>query len=123
MELDRARYVSLATFRKSGVEVRTPIWFATVDGKLYVFTAGDSGKVKRLRNSSRARVAPSDAREGVLGAWHDATARLMADPDSIATAHAALRAKYGRQMGIADFFSWVTGRLRRRAWIEIEVGA
>ena len=60
--LDRHRYVALATFRRSGAEVRTPVWFAAVDDRLYVFTAGDSGKVKRLRHSPRARVAPSDVR-------------------------------------------------------------
>ena len=54
--LDRHRYLSLATFRRDGGAVPTPVWFAEVDGLLYVFTAGDAGKVKRLRHSSRARV-------------------------------------------------------------------
>src|SRR5712691_11622884 len=61
-ELDQHRYMTLSTFRRSGAEVATPVWFAAAGGRLYVFTAGDSGKVKRLRHSSRARVAPSDAR-------------------------------------------------------------
>src|SRR5262249_12572995 len=61
-DLDRHRYLSLATFRSSGAEVRTPVWFASFGGKLYVFSAGDAGKVKRLRRSSRARLAPCDAR-------------------------------------------------------------
>lgn len=65
--LARHRYMSLATFRRSGAEVRTPVWFAAAGGRLYVFTAGESGKVKRLRHSSRARAAPSDARGRVLG--------------------------------------------------------
>ena len=56
--LDRYRYLSLATYRASGAQVATPVWFAEVDGTLYVFTAGDSGKVKRLRRSSRARIPP-----------------------------------------------------------------
>jgi len=117
-DLDRHRYVSLATFRMSGVEVRTPVWFAAVDDKLYVFTAGQSGKAKRLRRSSRARVAPCDARGNVHGAWRDATARLVAPP---ADAERALRAKYGMQKRLLDFFSRLSGRIRDRAWIEIEV--
>ena len=68
-ELDRARYMSLATFRKSGAEVATPVWFAAAAGRLYVLTAGQSGKAKRLRHSRRARVAPSDARGRVRGEW------------------------------------------------------
>jgi PPOX class probable F420-dependent enzyme len=119
VELGRHRYLSLATFRRSGAEVRTPVWFAAFDGKLYAFTAGDSGKAKRLRNSSRARVAPCDARGGVLGAWRDATARLVTDRASIEGAWAALRVKYGIQLRILDLFSRLAGRVERRAWIEI----
>jgi hypothetical protein len=118
---DRHRYMALATFRRSGAEVRTPVWFAAMDGKVYVFTAGESGKVKRLRRSSRARVAPSDVRGSVRGEWWDVAARLVTEPGLIERAHAALRAKYGWQAWVGDAFSRLTGRIRRRAWIEIEV--
>jgi PPOX class probable F420-dependent enzyme len=120
-ELDQHRYMTLSTFRRSGAEVATPVWFAAAGGRLYVFTAGDSGKVKRLRHSSRARVAPSDARGRVQGVWRDATARLVSEPAAIERAHAALRAKYGWQMWLTDLFSRLAGRIRRRAWIEISV--
>jgi len=118
---DRHRYLTLATFRRTGAEIRTPVWFAAVAGKIYVFTAGESGKVKRLRRSSRARVAPSDMRGGVRGEWRAVTARIVTEPGVIERAHAALRAKYGWQMWLGDLFSRLTGRIRRRAWIEIEV--
>ncbi len=119
--LDRHRYMILATFRRSGVEVRTPVWFAAVDGKIYLFSAGESGKVKRVRHSPRARVAPSDMRGRVRGAWGDAAARIVTEPGLIARARAALRAKYGGQMWLGDLFSRLTGRIQRRAWIEIEI--
>jgi len=48
-------------------------------------------------------------------------ARIVTEPGVIERAHAALRAKYGWQMGLSDLFSRLTGRIRRRAWIEIEV--
>ena len=118
-ELDGHRYLSLATFRRNGTEVATPVWFAAADGTLYVFTAGDSGKVKRLRHSSRARVAPCDGRGGLRGDWQDATAQLISDPGLIERARAALRAKYGWQIRVLDFFSRLTGRSRRRGWIQI----
>ena len=120
-DLDRHRYLSLATFRRSGAEVKTPVWFAAADGKLYVFTAGDSGKVKRLRRSPRVRIAPSDARGKVLGVWWDAAARIISDTHAIQRARAVLRAKYGWQMWLTDLFSRLTGRIHRRAWIEIEL--
>jgi len=118
---DRHRYMVLATLRRTGGEVRTPVWFAAVDGKIYLFTAGESGKVKRLRCSSRARVAPSDLHAGARGEWWDVAARIVTEPGVIARAHSALRAKYGWQMWLGDLFSRLTGRIRRRAWIEIEV--
>ncbi len=113
--------MTLATFRRTGMEVRTPVWFAAVDGKIYLFTAGESGKVKRLRHSSHARVAPSDMRGRVRGLWWDAAARIVTEPGLIERVHTALRAKYGWQMWLSDLFSRLTGRMERRAWIEIEI--
>jgi uncharacterized protein len=116
------RYLSLATFRRDGAEVRTPVWFAAAGGKLYAFTARDSGKVKRLRRSSRARIAPCDARGRVRGAWSDATARVLTEPRAIERARAAMRTKYGWQMRLLDVLSALTRRIERRAWIEIGGG-
>jgi hypothetical protein len=118
-DLDRHRYVTLATFRRNGAAVATPVWFAAVDSTLWVFTAGDSGKVKRLRHTSRVRIAPCDVRGDVKGPWQDATARLATDASAIERAHEALRAKYGWQMWVGDVLARATGRMGRRAWIEI----
>ena len=116
-----ARYLSLATYRRNGTEVRTPVWFAHDGGRLHLFTAGDSGKVKRLRHTARARVAPCGGQGGLRGPWQDARARLIDDPATIARGHAALRAKYGWQMWLADVLAGISGRARRRAWIEVEL--
>jgi len=120
-ELDRHRYMTLATFRLNGAEVATPVWFAATDGKLYVFTAEQSGKVKRLRHSPRARVAPSDARGRVRGEWRAASARILTEPRSIERARAALQAKYGWQMRITNLLSRLAGRINHRAWLEIQL--
>jgi PPOX class probable F420-dependent enzyme len=120
-ELDRARYISLATYRLNGAQVATPVWFAATDGKLYVFTAEQSGKVKRLRHSPRARVAPSDARGRVRGEWREATARILTKPSAIERARAALQAKYGWQMRVTNLLSSLTGRINHRAWLEIQL--
>lgn len=114
-------YINLATFRRSGRAVETPVWFAALDGRLYVFSEGNAGKIKRLRNSSRARVAVCDMRGRLRGEWIEAVARVVDDPETIERAFAALRAKYGWQMWITDLFSRIAGRIHRRAIIEIEV--
>ncbi len=121
MALTDERYLNLATFRRTGAAVETPVWFAALDGKLYVFSAADAGKVKRLRNSPRARVAACDLRGRLRGDWLDASARIVTDSATIERALAALHAKYGFQMRLADFFSRLTGRIDRRAWLEIEL--
>jgi uncharacterized protein len=120
-EMDRHRYMSLASFRKSGAEVATPVWFAAADGRLYVFTAEQSGKVKRLRHSQRARVAPSDGRGRVRGEWRGATARIVTEARTIERARAALQAKYGWQMRVTNLLSRLTGRINHRAWLEIQL--
>jgi PPOX class probable F420-dependent enzyme len=121
--LARERYLSLATFRRDGTVVATPVWFAALDGVLYVVTGGESGKVKRLRRAPRARVAACSARGAVLGPWHEATARIVADEALVRRAHGALRAKYGWQVRLLDLVSRLTGRARRRAWLEIRLAA
>jgi len=120
-ELDRHRYMSLATFRRNGTEVATPVWFAAVDGRLYVVSAGDAGKVKRIRNASRVRVAPCDVRGGLRGTWQDTNARVITDGALITRVRAALRKKYGWQVAIFDLVARLTGRAKRRAWIEIAI--
>ena len=93
------------------------MWFAATGGPLYLLTAQDSGKVKRLRHSSRARVAPCDMRGEIRGAWREVAARIVTEP---AVIERAQRAKYGWQMRLTDLLSRLTGRIRRRAWIEIQ---
>ena len=117
--LDQHRYLSLATFRRSGAEVRTPVWFAATGGQLYVFTAADSGKIKRLKRSPRARIAPSDMRGNVRDEWRDARARIVTDAVVIERAHQAMRTKYGWQLALTDLASRLTGRIRTRTWIEL----
>src|SRR5512146_615348 len=72
-------YIDLVTFRKSGAAVHTPVWFAEQDGRLYVMTRSDSGKMKRIRNNPRVEVAPCTMRGRPLASPAPALARLAAD--------------------------------------------
>jgi len=118
--LDNARYLNLATFRKSGEAVATPVWFAERESAYYVFSAGNVGKVKRLRNSARARIAPCDAFGKLLGEWIEAEAFLVEDEIERNAAYRALHAKYGWQMAVLDLFSRLGGKIREREVIRIE---
>lgn len=120
--LGRERYVSLATFRRDGRAVPTPVWVAEHAGRLYVFTEGSAGKVKRLRNDARVRVAPCDVRGSLRGDWASGRGRIVADAATRDAGYAALLAKYAWQMRLANALSRLTGRIRHRALLEIELG-
>src|SRR5258705_12023026 len=108
-DLDREAYISLATFRRDGRAVQTPVWFARRGERLYVFTENDAGKVKRLRNGPRARVAACNVRGTLRGDWIEGRGRVVDDPGTEGDAYAALRKKHGWQMTLVDFFSRLAG--------------
>ena len=43
-EFENQKYINLETFRKSGVGVKTPVWFVQDRDVLYVWTQADSWK-------------------------------------------------------------------------------
>ena len=69
------------------------------------------------------RVAPCNVWGGVSRQWIDGTGRILNEKGLIARAHAALCEKYGWQMGVLDTVSRVFGRIGRRAYLELSVGA
>src|SRR5580700_4239899 len=87
------RYISLATFRKSGVPVYTPIWFAENAGKLYFMTNSKLGKCKRIRNNPQVKIAPCTVRGKITGPEFPATARIL-PPEEFALVRRMINAKY-----------------------------
>ena len=61
------KFVSLTTFRKSGVGVPTTVWVGRDGDALVVTTPSGSGKVKRVRNDERIELQPSSRRGAVDG--------------------------------------------------------
>ena len=92
--LGRAQYVLLTTFRKDGTPVSTPVWVVRIGDELRIWTIRDSGKVKRIRRSGRAQIAPCTMRGTPRGAAVGATARMLPHSEAPAVLN-ALAAKYG----------------------------
>jgi uncharacterized protein len=92
-EIRGQRYISLATFRKSGVAVYTPIWFAEYGDKLYLMTSSKLGKVKRIRNNPQVKIAPCTIRGKITGPEFPATARILPQEESTRVRQ-AIKAKY-----------------------------
>jgi len=121
IDLATEKYVSLSTFRKTGVEVKTPVWIAPLGGRYYVFSAGEAGKVKRIRATSRVRLAACDMRGNLKSGWVDGKACIISDPTLIKNAREALTKKYGLMMRLTDILSSISGKIHRRAYIEIDL--
>lgn len=113
-ELDRARYVSLTTFRRDGTAVPCPVWLVR-RGDTYAFTTDlDSHKVKRIRRDSRVEVSVSDMRGRVApdAAVYSGTARVLEGADAEAVRRDVMR-KY-RFMGALLEIGGTLRRLVRR---------
>ena len=54
------KYIALETFRQNGIAVKTPVWFVEYDGLIWVVTRKFTGKVKRIKNNSKVRIALSN---------------------------------------------------------------
>ncbi len=117
-----AKYISLETFRKTGVGVRTPVWFAADPAApdiFYLYSAADAGKVKRIRNNPHVRVAPCNMRGKVRGAWVDGQARIIEGGEAN-KAQDLLRQKYGWIKRMGDFFSRLMGH--KQTLLQISIG-
>jgi len=107
--LTKEQFIALTTFRKTGVGVLTPVWFVN-DGenRLVIFTGKSSGKVKRLRNNPRVRLAPSDAQGKPRGATIQARARFI-EGDAATRALELLKHKYGFQFTLIEWVNKLRG--------------
>ena len=93
-EIPPSKRALLVTYRRSGKAVPTPVWAAEADGRFYVRSEREAGKVKRLRRDPRLLVAPCTVRGKPLGAPFEATARVL-DAEEEPVGERALAARYG----------------------------
>jgi uncharacterized protein len=113
-EIRDKKYISLATYRKNGAAVRTPIWFAESDDKLVFMTRNDMWKYKRIRNNPQVLVAPCTIRGKISGPDFKGTARVL-PPADWDRARTAIRRKYW----LARLPFWN----KKNEYLEIEISA
>jgi uncharacterized protein len=113
------KYISLETFKKNGEGVKTPVWFAADpasdlagDGaRLYIYTIGSTGKVKRVRNNGHVKIAPCTIKGDPLGDWADANAEIVTG-EIASQAMKLLNKKYFPLKQILGFFALFSRRER-----------
>ena len=116
-ELRNAKYISLTTFKRDGTAVPSPVWFSLDQSRIVLFTAASAGKVKRIRNSAKVRVARCTVSGKVTGTQHDGTARLLPASEA-ARVEALLDRKYGFTKRLFTLFSGLlrlVARIRKRS--------
>ena len=120
---DKEKYVNLSTQKKDGSFVNTPVWFAQDGDKndFYIFSAGEAGKVKRIRNFSSVKVAICDFKGNLRGEWISAQAELIDEEDSKVRAYRQLHKKYGLTIKVFDFFSKLFGKYKKRQVIKFKI--
>ncbi len=119
-EIGRSRYVSLTTYRKDGTGVATPVWHVVDAGQLFVVSAADAWKVKRIRNNSRVVVTVCSFRGKISPGAPSAEgiARLLDEADTN-TARKLLARKYVTSR-VGNWFARIL-HLRRQPLIGIAV--
>ncbi len=114
-EIERANYISLSTFRRNGAAVATAVWFATEGGKIYLYSAIDAGKMKRVRATGRVTVVPCDVKGKVApGAVASAGSAVELPADRGSFVHGLLNRKYGWKKHAMEFFMAIPEKLRIR---------
>jgi PPOX class probable F420-dependent enzyme len=114
--LDRNPFIALTTYRKNGTPVMTPVWFIQQDGKLFVWTAIDSGKVKRLKKNPQVQLGPSNHSGKLLGAIQKGSAHIAKEVEYPAL-DKAFKAKYGWQVKLFSLLWKIQGH--KHTYIEI----
>ena len=101
-------YLLVTTFRRDGRAVPTPVWAVRDEDALLIWTATDSGKVKRIRRDGEVRLAPCTARGRPTGDEVPGHAELL-DVDGSNRARRMVAGRYGLVGRLTVFGS----RLRR----------
>lgn len=114
-----AQYVALTTYRRDGTPVTTPVW-AAAEESLYLFSNAAAGKVKRLRNSSRAAIAPCTATGKVTGVQLPAEAFNLTN-DQMPKVWKLLTKKYGMAARLFVAYDRARALLRMQPSAGIEV--
>jgi len=113
------KYLNIETFKRSGQGVKTPVWFAAdpnadiagENARLFFFTIGVSGKVKRIRNNPRVKIAPCTVRGAVTGEWQEARVQIIGGEEAKRATN-LVRRKYFPLAQVLAFFALFSRRER-----------
>ena len=103
-DIDSEKCISIETYRKNDEPVQTPVWFIIKNNLIYVVTRDKTGKIKRLKNNQKIKVATCSFKGKIIGKWRDGTATILDDEQTKRIAKLRDK-KYGFMAKVAKFFS------------------
>jgi PPOX class probable F420-dependent enzyme len=109
-DLQSKKYILLETSRKNDQPVRTPVWFVIQNDLVYVITREDTGKVKRIRQNPKVKLAPCTFKGNPIGDWISGEATKVTGEEAQAAINLRKK-KYGFMATIAGFASRGKGDL------------
>ena len=113
--LQPQEFIVLTTYRRDGRAVPTTVWFAYDQGKIYITTGSNAGKIKRIRSNGHVEMTPSDRIGNLLGEPSVTGHAHESTPEESSHAHAVLAQKYG------EMFERIAGqRSTDRTYIVVE---
>ena len=109
-QIKSQKYISLETYRKNNQAVRTPVWFVIKNGLILIVTRDQTGKIKRLRNNQKVKIATCSIRGKTSMAMMPGTAQILTDKET-AEAIKLRDKKYGFFSKVAKFLTKGKGNL------------
>lgn len=104
VNLQKYKYLSIKTFRKSGEGVSTPVWFIVLGGNLIVNTREDTYKVKRILHNENVQIAQCSIRGKVISDYFDGKATILLDSEDLQK----IKKKFKQKYRFFRFVSYVT---------------
>lgn len=114
-QLGATKFVSLATYKRDGTPVGSPMWLAPDGPDLVVWTPSDAWKVKRVRRDPRVVVI----RSGRMGKVDPVDPELLGtavveeSPAEVSRVEQLIRRKYGAQFHIITTLEAILARGRK----------
>jgi len=108
-ELGETEFVSIESFRKNGVGVKSPVWITEENGKLQCWTGADSWKVKRIRNNPNVNLAICDRAGNIESDWVSATGQVSVAPQDVKQQQGRMAKKFGFMFRMFQLMGKVRG--------------
>jgi PPOX class probable F420-dependent enzyme len=113
--LGAEKFVSLATFKKDGAAVATPMWIGRDGDQLFFWTPADSWKAKRAKNNPRVVLVPCSrggkVREGADPI--DGVAEVITERATVQRLAGVIRRKYGLMFIVVTFIERLLARKQK----------